>query len=163
VVSRESSCITSLCTLDRPRSCSTTPPTRSCCALSPPTREFAAIGLAILWDRSGRPLFPRWSGYIDLDVAAIFAGGAPVLFVKQGAFGWDRAIAFWAVLASFGRLGQRAVRDDAARDRSRSYRARRRRARRRRLTAAYRGCPRARDARVPAMPACPRCPRARVP
>jgi hypothetical protein len=86
----------------RPRSCSTTPPTRSCCALSPPTRELAAIGLAILWDRSGRPLFPRWSGYIDLDVAAIFAGGAPVLFVKQGAFGWDRAIAFWAVLASFG-------------------------------------------------------------
>ncbi len=71
-------------------------------AFSPPTLEFAAIGLAILWDRSERPLFPRWSGYLDLAVAAIFAGGAPVLFVRQGAFGWDGAVAFWAVLASFG-------------------------------------------------------------
>jgi Domain of unknown function (DUF4386) len=71
-------------------------------AFSPPTLEFAAIGLAILWDRSERPLFPRWSGYVDLAVAAIFAGGAPALFVKQGAFGWDGAVAFWAVFASFG-------------------------------------------------------------
>ena len=70
-------------------------------AFSPPTFEFAAIGLAILWDRSERRLFPRWSGYMDLAVAAVFSGGAPVLFVKHGAFGWDGAVAFWAVLASF--------------------------------------------------------------
>jgi hypothetical protein len=71
-------------------------------AFSPPTLEFTAIGLAILWDRSEKPLFPRWSGYVDLVVAAIFAAGAPTLFVKQGAFGWDGALAFWAVLGSFG-------------------------------------------------------------
>lgn len=71
-------------------------------AFSPPTLEFAAIGLAILWDRSERPLFPRWSGYADLAVAAIFAAGAPALFVKHGPFGWDGALAFWAVFASFG-------------------------------------------------------------
>jgi Domain of unknown function (DUF4386) len=71
-------------------------------AFSPPTFEFAAIGLAILWDRSERPLFPRWSGYVDLAVAAIFALGAPALFVKRGAFGWDGVLAFWAVFASFG-------------------------------------------------------------
>jgi Domain of unknown function (DUF4386) len=71
-------------------------------AFSAPALEFAAIGLAILWDRSERPLFPRWAGYVDLAVAAIFAAGAPALFVKGGAFGWDGAIAFWAVFASFG-------------------------------------------------------------
>jgi hypothetical protein len=71
-------------------------------AFSPPALEFAAIGLAILWDRSERPLFPRWSGYLDLGVALIFAAGAPALFVKHGAFGWDGAVAFWAVLGSFG-------------------------------------------------------------
>jgi Domain of unknown function (DUF4386) len=71
-------------------------------AFSPPALEFVAIGLAILWDRSERPLFPRWSGYFDLAVAAIFAGGAPALFVMRGAFAWDGAVAFWAVLASFG-------------------------------------------------------------
>jgi hypothetical protein len=71
-------------------------------AFSVPIFEFAAIGLAILWDRSERPLFPRWAGFVDLTVAAIFALGAPALFVKHGAFGWDGALAFWAVLASFG-------------------------------------------------------------
>jgi hypothetical protein len=71
-------------------------------AFSAPTLEFATIGLAILWDRSERPLFPRWSGYVDLAVAAIFAAGAPALFVKGGIFGWDGAVAFWAVFASFG-------------------------------------------------------------
>jgi hypothetical protein len=71
-------------------------------AFSAPTLEFATIGLAILWDRSEKPLFPRWSGYVDLAVAAIFAAGAPALFVKGGAFGWDGGVAFWAVFASFG-------------------------------------------------------------
>jgi hypothetical protein len=71
-------------------------------AFSVPTLEFAVIGLAILMDRSERPLFPRWAGYFDLGVAVIFAFGAPTLFVKSGAFGWDGALAFWAVLASFG-------------------------------------------------------------
>jgi Domain of unknown function (DUF4386) len=71
-------------------------------AFSAPTLEFAAIGLAILWDKSERPLFPRWAGYVDLAVAGIFAAGAPALFVKHGVFGWDGAVAFWAVLGSFG-------------------------------------------------------------
>lgn len=69
---------------------------------SAPTLEFAVIGVAILMDRSQRPLFPRWTGYFELAVAVVFAFGAPTLFVKRGAFGWDGALAFWAVLASFG-------------------------------------------------------------
>ena len=68
---------------------------------SPATLESAAVGLAILMDRGAQPLFSRWIGYFDLGVAAIFAAGAPTLFVKHGAFGWDGALAFWAVLIGF--------------------------------------------------------------
>jgi hypothetical protein len=70
--------------------------------VSAPVLEWTAIGLAILWDRSERPLFPRWLGYFDLSVAGILALGAPTLFVKRGAFGWDGALALWAVLVAFG-------------------------------------------------------------
>ena len=55
----------------------------------------------MLLDRSERPLFPRWLGYFDLGMAAIFAAGGPALFVKRGPFGWDEALAFWMVLIGF--------------------------------------------------------------
>lgn len=71
-------------------------------AFAAPTLEYAAIGLAVLMDSSERPLFPRWVGYFDLALALVFAAGAPTLFVKGGAFGWDGALAFWAVLIGFG-------------------------------------------------------------
>jgi hypothetical protein len=71
-------------------------------AFSPATLEYAAVGLAVLTDRSERPLFRRWVGYFDLAVAAIFIGGGPTLFVKHGAFGWNGALAFWAVLTAGG-------------------------------------------------------------
>ncbi len=71
-------------------------------AFAPATVEYIALGAAALMDRSGRPLFPRWMGYLDFALAAIFAFGAPTLFVKGGPFGWDGALAFWAVLIAFG-------------------------------------------------------------
>ena len=71
-------------------------------AFSPATFEYAAVGLAVLLDRSDRPLFKRWVGYFDLAVAAVFVAGGPTLFVKHGAFGWNGALAFWAVLIAGG-------------------------------------------------------------
>ncbi len=70
-------------------------------AFAPPTLEYAAIGAAALLDRSKEPLFPRWVGWFDLAVAAIFMAGGPTLFVTRGAFGWDGVLAFWAVLIAF--------------------------------------------------------------
>jgi hypothetical protein len=69
---------------------------------APTTLEFAVLGAATFMDRGERPLFPRWMGYLDLAVGAIFVAGAPTLFVKRGPFGWDGALAFWAVLIAFG-------------------------------------------------------------
>ena len=70
-------------------------------AFTAPSLEYLAIGLAVLLDRSDEPLFPRWVGYFDLALAVVFAAGGPTLFVKRGAFGWDGALAFWAVFVGF--------------------------------------------------------------
>jgi len=69
---------------------------------APTTLEFAVLAAAALSDHGERPLFPRWMGYLDLAVGVIFIAGAPTLFVKHGAFGWDGVLAFWAVLVAFG-------------------------------------------------------------
>jgi hypothetical protein len=71
-------------------------------AFVPATVEAAAAGFAVLADRGNSPVFPRWTGYFDLSVATIYALGAPTLFVKQGAFGWDGVLAFWLVFTAFG-------------------------------------------------------------
>jgi hypothetical protein len=69
---------------------------------APTTLEFLVLGAAVLMDGGERPLFPRWMGYFDLAVGAVFVAGAPTLFVKSGVFGWDGALTFWAVLIAFG-------------------------------------------------------------
>lgn len=69
---------------------------------SPFSLEYISIGLAVLMDRSERPLFPRWVGWFDMVVALLFVAGGPVLFVKHGVFAWDGLLAFWAVLGAFG-------------------------------------------------------------
>lgn len=71
-------------------------------AFAPGTVECAAMGLAVLLDRSEHPIFPRWVGYVDLFTAAAYAAGAPAIFVKTGAFGWDGVCALWLPLAGFG-------------------------------------------------------------
>jgi hypothetical protein len=70
-------------------------------AFMPATVEAAAVGFAVLADRSGSSVFPRWTGYFDIVVAAIYVLGAPTLFVTKGAFGWDGIMAFWLVFIAF--------------------------------------------------------------
>jgi hypothetical protein len=70
-------------------------------AFAPGTVECAAMGIAVLLDRSEHPIFPRWVGYIDLFAAVAYAGGAPAVFVKTGAFGWDGVFALWLPLVGF--------------------------------------------------------------
>jgi hypothetical protein len=70
-------------------------------AFAPATVEAFAIGFAILWDRSDSPLFPRWTGYFNLGVGAIYVLGAPTLYTTHGAFGWDGVLTFWLVFIAF--------------------------------------------------------------
>jgi hypothetical protein len=66
-----------------------------------PCAQYAAIALAVLWDGSDSPWFPRWVGWLNVLVCVIFATGAPMLWVRTGPFAFDGLLAFWAVLVSF--------------------------------------------------------------
>ena len=70
-------------------------------AFVPATVEAVAIGCAVLMDRSNSPVFPRWIGYFNIGVGAIYVLGAPTLYVTHGAFGWDGVLAFWMVFIAF--------------------------------------------------------------
>jgi hypothetical protein len=70
-------------------------------AFVPATVEALAIGCAVLKDHSSSPVIPRWIGYFNLSVGAIYVLGAPTLYVTHGAFGWDGVLTFWMVFVAF--------------------------------------------------------------
>ena len=64
--------------------------------------QAAAIGIAILGDRSSHPLFPRWSGYFNLWIGLSFTPGFAALFFKTGPFAWNGILPFWIPLSTLG-------------------------------------------------------------
>ncbi|HEY1967736.1 MAG TPA: hypothetical protein VGH89_07295 [Pseudonocardia sp.] len=60
-----------------------------------------AIALAIFADKSERPLFPRWSGYLCLWDAVLLAPGGLMAFFKTGPFAWNGIMAFYVPLSVF--------------------------------------------------------------
>lgn len=63
--------------------------------------QLSVIGLAILQDRGGAPLFPRWVGYLNLAVAATWVPGTFDVFFKSGPLAWNGLFAWWVPLSSF--------------------------------------------------------------
>jgi hypothetical protein len=70
-------------------------------AFAPATVEAWAVGCAVLKQRKGSSVIPRWVGYFNLIVGVIYVLGAPTLYFKHGAFGWDGVLAFWLVFIAF--------------------------------------------------------------
>lgn len=61
----------------------------------------AAVGLAILTNRSAHPLLPRWTGYFSLWCAVGEAPAVLILFFKSGPFAFNGLIGFWLPLVAF--------------------------------------------------------------
>jgi hypothetical protein len=68
----------------------------------PPIVQNFAIGLAVLTDKSPRPVFPRWVGYFNIWSGVLFIPGGMVTFFKTGPFAWSGLLAFWVPLFVFG-------------------------------------------------------------
>ncbi|MGQ0482265.1 MAG: hypothetical protein ACT4O0_14740 [Pseudonocardia sp.] len=60
------------------------------------------VGLAVLGDRSSRPVYPRWVGFAGLWVAIALLPGDILLFFKTGPFAYHGIISFWIPLFGFG-------------------------------------------------------------
>lgn len=64
--------------------------------------QLLPLSALILGDKSTKPTFPRWLGYLSLLVAIIFMPCVLILYFKSGPFAWDGAVPFWAGLAGHG-------------------------------------------------------------
>jgi hypothetical protein len=60
-----------------------------------------AIGLGIIWDKSGAPAFPRWFAYYNFWIAFLLVPAGLMIFFKHGPFGFNGLIAFWMPTAVF--------------------------------------------------------------
>ncbi|HTK64007.1 MAG TPA: hypothetical protein VL595_16585 [Pseudonocardia sp.] len=54
-----------------------------------------AVGVAVLRDGQAAPLLPRWSGYLSLWTALLFAPAALMAFFKTGPMSYNGVIAFY--------------------------------------------------------------------
>jgi hypothetical protein len=64
--------------------------------------QSAAIGLAILSDKSSSPVFPRWLAYMNFWLGFLSMPAGLMTFFKTGPFAWNGLLAFWLPLVVFG-------------------------------------------------------------
>jgi hypothetical protein len=62
---------------------------------------YIVVGIAILNDKSPRPVFPRWAAYVSFMVFLLFIPDQLLFFIKSGPFAWNGLIAFWIPLTIF--------------------------------------------------------------
>ncbi len=63
--------------------------------VGPTQIQWIALGLAILWDQSRRPVFPRWFGYFNLYGAMLILLNNLILYFKTGPFAWNGILGWW--------------------------------------------------------------------
>lgn len=63
--------------------------------------QWAAIGIAVILDRSTQPIFPRWFGFFNLWAAVLLIPGSMIVFFKSGPFAWSGVLGFYLGLTTF--------------------------------------------------------------
>lgn len=63
--------------------------------------QLIAVGVAVLLDRSERPVLPRWLAYLSLWEAFLILPAGTVLFFQDGPFAWNGAIGLYVPLVTF--------------------------------------------------------------
>lgn len=63
--------------------------------------QVASLGVAILLDKSARPVFPRWAGYYNIWVSMMWVPAGVIPFFKGGPLAWNGVFAFWIPLCVY--------------------------------------------------------------
>ncbi|RLT95630.1 hypothetical protein [Ketobacter sp.] len=59
------------------------------------------LAMAILFDKSAQPVFPRWVAHFNIVTALLVAPSACALIYKTGPLAWDGAISFWLHMTTY--------------------------------------------------------------
>ena len=68
---------------------------------APGIMQNISIGLAVLWDKSARRVFPRWVAYVNFWMALGFLPAGLMTYFIEGPFAWNGLLAFWLPLVAF--------------------------------------------------------------
>jgi hypothetical protein len=60
-----------------------------------PAMQNVCLAIAIFSDRSSTPVFPRWSGYLNVWVGAAYIPAVLLVFVHGGPVAWDGLFSWW--------------------------------------------------------------------
>ncbi|HEX6389561.1 MAG TPA: hypothetical protein VFZ89_08940, partial [Solirubrobacteraceae bacterium] len=61
-----------------------------------------AIGLLIMLDKSARPVFPRWTAWVNFWFAGLVMTGQFMIFFKTGPIAWNGVLAlYWPAFVFF--------------------------------------------------------------
>lgn len=63
--------------------------------------QYAILGIATFTDRREVPIFPRWSGYLQVWVSLSFLPAYLAFFFKTGPFAWNGLFVWWIPLILF--------------------------------------------------------------
>lgn len=67
----------------------------------PGLMQSLAIGICILTDKNEIKVYPRWVGFANLWISALYLPGGLAPFFHGGPFAWNGAITFWMVAVAF--------------------------------------------------------------
>lgn len=64
-------------------------------AWPPFAAQLLSFAYSILADRSEKPIFPRWVGFLNVWICMGFVPASFLSFFKDGPFGWNGAVGIW--------------------------------------------------------------------
>ncbi len=71
-------------------------------AVPPAILQLLGIGIAVLMDKSTKPVLPRWVGYFALWLVVVNLPALVAFFFRTGPFAWDGIFPFWLPFCIFG-------------------------------------------------------------
>ena len=69
--------------------------------VAPFTFQYIAIGLAILYDESPNPVFPRWMAFANFGIGSLLVPATLIPLVKSGPLAWNGMLSFWIPVSDF--------------------------------------------------------------
>jgi hypothetical protein len=63
--------------------------------------QYLILAVVTFSDKRAVPVYPRWSGYLQLWVSVSFLPGIVAMFLKTGPFAWNGLLVWWVPFAAF--------------------------------------------------------------